>query len=89
MAQTPCNLKHRPEPVAPIPTVDIGERSYDIAGHPQGVQRKTLILAALKANIKITNPLPPDPGRDRPKTSDFPKEMLVRTLPRGKGKNKI
>ncbi len=38
-------------------------------------------LAVLRANNKIKNPLPPDPGRDRPKTPVFLREMTVRTLP--------
>ncbi len=51
-------------------------------------------LAALRAKIKIKTHYSPDPGRDRPKTSHFLKDMIVRTLPRdppgGEGtKNKI
>jgi hypothetical protein len=53
-----------------------------------------LILAALRAKNKNENPLPPDPGRDRPKTSDFLTGITIRTIPRdpprgGGAKNKI
>jgi hypothetical protein len=49
--------------------------------------------AVLGAKIENKNTLPPDPGRDRPQTSDLLREMTVWTLPRdplgevGQGQN--
>ncbi len=43
--------------------------------------RDYVILAALRADMNIKSKYPPDPGRNRPKTNDFLRNMSVRTLP--------
>ncbi len=45
-------------------------------------KRLTPSLAALRANIKIKNVLPPDPGRNRPHINDFLGKLTIRTFPR-------
>ncbi len=58
-----------------------------------GGEGATFVLVALRAESKIKNIVPPDPGRNRPKTVDPLCNMTVRTLPRdlpGRGaRNKI
>ncbi len=66
------------------PRRDLGHRFRKIVLHAQ--QR-------LRPKSKSKEGFPSDPGRKRPKTPDFPKQITVRTLPRtpgGRGdKNKI
>ncbi len=65
-------------------------RSVNTSLHPN--KATILILAALGSKIKITKiHYPPDPGQDRPKTSDLLNTTTVRTpagTPRGEGEAK-